>query len=148
MTPTLPFSTPHKQRLEKPCQRCVSLLQLKTYLITRLQKFVERPKHSIEIQAPSSPMDNTGLRPMRSDNRLHLSTVSACATKNRDSCQSYPIDSMRTIIIASRNMGTYNYSSIISYRRIIPSSDAKFSDKLRRTKQHQKWMLQTNAASL
>jgi hypothetical protein len=61
---------------------------LKVYLTTRLQKFVERPKHSIEMQVPESPTNSTGLRPMRSDNRLQRSTVSACARKNSDSCKS------------------------------------------------------------
>jgi hypothetical protein len=61
---------------------------VKVYLTTRLQKFVERPKHIIEMQVPESPTNSTGLRPMRSDNRLQRSTVSACATKNSDSCKS------------------------------------------------------------
>jgi len=47
--------------------------------MTRLQKVVERPKHIIEMQAAVSPINNTGLRPMRSDNRLQLNTVSAWA---------------------------------------------------------------------
>jgi hypothetical protein len=92
------------------------------------------------MQAPDSPNNNTGLRPTRSDKRFHLSTVSACVTKNRDSCES---DSL-IVILAGCNFDTYNHSGIIPYSRIITSSDVEFSDKLTGAKQHKKRMLQSN----
>jgi hypothetical protein len=59
--------------------------------MARLQKVVDIPKHSTEIKVPDTPSNNTGFRPTRSDNRLHVNCVSICATNNKDSYQSYPI---------------------------------------------------------
>ena len=43
------------------------------------------------------------------------------------------------VILAGRNLGAYNYSSIISYSRIVPSSDAEFSDKLKTVSKMDAW---------
>jgi hypothetical protein len=94
ITPTLPSSAPHMQRLEKRVRIACHIRSAEDiYLMARLQKVVERPKQSTETQAPDTPNNNTGFRPMRSDSRLHLNRDSACVRKRRDSCRSHPIAS-------------------------------------------------------
>lgn len=58
------------------------------YLMTSDQNDRDSPKQTTDRQRPNKPVRSTGLRPMRSDKRLHWSTVQACVAKNSDSCRS------------------------------------------------------------
>ena len=49
--------------------------------------------------------------------------------------------------MAGCELETYDHSSIISYGRIVTSSDVKFSNKLTGTEQHKNRMLQNNGMS-
>lgn len=87
MTPLLPFSIPQIQRLIGPLYRNAqprTRMKL-TDLTTRVQKEVERPKQSIEMPTPNKPIMRTGLRPMRSERRLHFNTVNDSVIKKSDS---------------------------------------------------------------
>jgi hypothetical protein len=57
-----------------------------TYLRTRLQYVRDKPKHIIEKNRPDKPIKRTGLRPIRSERRLHCKTVKASVAKKRDCC--------------------------------------------------------------
>lgn len=81
--PTLPFNKPHIQRLKGLSPHPGG--ESGTDLITSSKKVVERPKKSIEIHKPESPMSTTGFRPTRSDIRLHCITAMDWVTKKRDS---------------------------------------------------------------
>ena len=80
------LNAPFKQRLKGKIHisNNLSTGRLSAYLITSPQKVVESPKQNIEIDRPKSPIRMTGLRPIRSDNRLQCNIVKASVRKNND----------------------------------------------------------------
>lgn len=121
MTPLLPLSIPQIQRLFGSLYRNTQpSTQIRlTDLTTRVQKEVERPKQSIERPTPNKPIIRTGLRPMRSERRLHFNTVSDSEMKKSDS---WYHQSHITLCVRSNNMTYYN-SSVITDCCIVTTSD-------------------------
>jgi len=127
MTPTLPFSTPHKQRLEVHVKVAwLSFSWRHTWRqgsrsLSRGRNITSKYKNPIvQLIAPACVQcDQT------TDSTSALSMPAWWKTV-------IPVNRSEEIILASDDIGTYNYSSIVSYSGIITSSDIKFSNKLNR----------------
>src|ERR1700722_11693218 len=83
-TPTFPFNSPAIHRLYSlEVNRSVQDVET-PYLMTSPVKVFERPKQSIDIQIPATPVRRTGFLPIKSEARPQCSTVAASARKNKD----------------------------------------------------------------
>ena len=127
MTPTLPFSTPHKQRLEDHVKVVwLSFSWRHTWRqgsrsLSRGRNITSKYKNPIaQLLAPACAQCG-----QTSDS---ISALSMPARRKT----AIPVNRSQEIILASDDISTYNDSSIVSYSGIITSSDIKFCNKLSR----------------
>ena len=84
ITPTLPFSAPAKNRLlRKHHGMSVSQSRIREehYLAASAQNVRDKPNMRVVTTSPSVPLRRTGLRPIKSERRLHCNMVTASPTK-------------------------------------------------------------------
>lgn len=113
-SPTLPFKRPHKHRL-----------------ITRDRNVPERPKDNIERVVPMRPIRKTGFLPIRSDARLHWSTVIASVTKNNDSyIISEGDEPTRDEEQENKINITHNQSGVVPYFLFVPLHNIEGANEL------------------